>query len=315
VAWLINCVLVGWLIGRKQMRPVLMVEVGSNLFHIALDVTLVLGFGLGIAGVAVATLCSELAKLLALLVIVGRQGPAKQALALLRRSTTWQPSELSVLFRMNRDLFLRTLLLMSVTVLMTRFGAQQGPVTLAANAIILQLFMLSALVLDGFESAAQVLCAEALGALDRTRFSQMVRQIMLWGGGMALVIAGVYAVWGNPLAASFSTDASVQAATLRFGGWSMALPVLGIASFILDGVFIGSSWTRGMLISMAGGLLVFTGLLFATPGLGNHGLWLAYGLFFVARAVGQALLMPGLMRKSFDVLPVTGGTLPVPDRS
>lgn len=299
VAWLVNAVLVGWLIGRRRVRAVLAVEVGANLFHIALDVGLVLGLKLGIAGVAFATLASEGAKFAALALIVAREPPARRALTLVRSRDTWRRAELAALVALNRDLFGRTLLLMAATVLLTRAGAQQGAVVLAANAILYQLFMLAALILDGFESAAQVLCGEAIGARDREAFQRQVRAIMAWAFSAAAMISGAYLAAGGPLAASFSTDPEVVNTVLAYLPWAVALPALGVASFVYDGVFIGASWTRGMLVSMAAALALFVGLLLAARPLGNHGVWLAFGLFFVARATGQALLLPSLARRSF----------------
>ncbi|WP_242922896.1 MATE family efflux transporter [Caulobacter sp. CCUG 60055] len=299
LAWLANCVLTGWLIGRRSVRAVLAVEVGANLVHIALDLALVLGLGLGVAGVAAATLLSEALKLLALAAMAAREGPARRALALVREPATWRAPALAALFRLNRDLFGRTLLLMSATVLLTRAGAEQGATILAANAILYQLFMLSALLLDGFESAAQVLCGEALGAGDRARFGRTVRAVLVWSGLAAAVIAAGYLLGGPRLAASFSTDPAVTAAARAYVGWAVLLPLLGVASFVYDGVFIGSSWTRAMLLSMAAALAAFVVALFAARPLGNHGVWLAFSLFFLARTAGQAWLTPRLTRRTF----------------
>lgn len=299
--WLLNAVLTGWLIGRRRLRAVLGVEVAANVAHIVLDVALVLGLGLGVAGVAAATLASEAGKLVALAVIAGREEPAQRALAVARQPRTWALAELGGLLRLNRDLFARTVLLMGVVMLLTRSGAEQGAVVLAANAIIYQLFMLSALMLDGFESAAQVLCGEALGARDRRRFTRLVRALMAWGGAAALAITLVYAAAGAQLAASFSTAPEVIAAVRDYRGWLVLLPVAGVASFVLDGVFIGSSWTRAMLQTMAAALVGYVALLWLGRPLGNHGLWLAYALFFLLRAAGQLALLPGLVRRSFVV--------------
>ena len=299
VPWLLNSVLTGWLIGRRRVRAVLAVEVGSNLLHILLDVTLVLGLGLGVAGVAAATLTSETAKLLALVAVVARESPARRAVVLVREHATWRLGELAALFRLNRDLFGRTLLLMVTTVLLTRAGARQGATILAANAILYQMFMLSALLLDGFESAAQVLCGEALGARDRPRFDSAVRAILAWATAFAALITIAYGLGGARLAAGFSTAPSVIGTTHAYVAWAVALPLLGVVSFVFDGVFIGSGWTRGMLMSMAAALAVFLIVLTIAKPLGNNGLWLAFSLFFVARAAGQAWLLPGLTRRSF----------------
>lgn len=298
--WLFSAVLTGWLIGRRQVRAVLGVEVAANVGHILLDVALVLGLGFGVAGVAVATLASETAKLAVLAAIAWREGPAKQALAVAGRPRTWQADELRGLLRLNRDLFVRTVLSMGAIMLLTRTGAQQGAVTLAANAIIFELFMLAGLMLDGFGNAAQVLCGEALGARDRRRFTRLVRALLAWGGAAALAITLVYAAAGSQLAASFSTAPEVIAGVRTYLVWLVLLPVAGVASFVLDGVFIGSSWTRAMLQTMAAALVGYVALLWLGRPLGNHGLWLAYALFFLLRAAGQLALLPGLVRRSFS---------------
>ena len=300
--WLVNAVLTGWLIGQRRVRSVLAVEVGSNLFHIALDVSLVLGLHLGVAGVAAATLSSETAKFLALAMVASRRPSAAAAFGLVRRRTTWAWDEAGKLLRLNRDLFGRTLLLMAATVVMTRAGASQGAVVLSANAILYQLFSLSALLIDGFESSAQVLCGEALGGGRRHEFGQLVRADLAWAWGFALAIALAYALLGRPFAASFSTSPAVVGAVQRYIGWAVLMPVVGVTSFVFDGVFIGSSWTRAMLVSMAVALAGFLLMLWLARGAGNDGLWLAFSLFFVLRAVAQAILAPGLMRRSFGSL-------------
>jgi MATE family multidrug resistance protein len=301
--WLVNVALMGWLIGRRQVRAVLWTEILSNLVHIALDVLFVLGFGWGVAGVAAATLLSEGGKTLALLVVVGQQGPARAALAAAARRSTWSAVEMGALFRLNRDLFLRTLLLTAAILLLTRQGAQQGPSVLAANGILYQMFILSALILDGFESAAQVLCGEAVGARDRARFDALVRALLLWGLGGGALFSAIYAIGGPSFAASFSTDAAVVATTLTYVSWAVLLPVLGVTSYVFDGIYIGATWTRAMLVTMGAACAAYTALLYAAAGMGNHGLWLAFSLFLVARAAAQAVLLPRLRRGTFERTP------------
>ena len=131
-----------------------------------------------------------------------------------RGAQTWDRAALGALLRLNRDLFIRTLLLTAAILMLTRAGAFGGPLVLAANGILYQLFILSALILDGFESAAQVLCGEAVGARDRALFERLVRALLLWGLGFGALISLVYALAGAPFAASFSTDPAVVATTL-----------------------------------------------------------------------------------------------------
>ncbi len=304
--WLVNAALTGWLIGRRRVRAVLYIEVAANLIHILLDLLFVLGFGWGVAGVAIATLLSEGGKTLALAAVASRQQPAARALALVGGSATWSRQAMSELFRLNRDLFLRTLLLTGATLMLVRDGAHEGAVILAANGILYQLFILSALILDGFESSAQVLCGEAVGARDRLGFERLVGALLRWGLGAGLVVSAVYAIAGAAFAASFSTDPDVIAATLVHLPWAVILPVVGVTSFVYDGIFIGATWTRAMLVTMAAAFAVYGALLLATGALGNHGLWLAFTIFFVVRAAGQALMLPRLRVATFTT-PVGSG--------
>jgi MATE family multidrug resistance protein len=299
VLWLLNAAVVGWLIGRRRVKAVLVIEVAANAFHIALAALFVFGFGWGVAGVAAATLMSEGGKLLAALLVAAREEPFALAIRLARDRATWHRSEIAALFRLNRDLFLRTLLLTLAVLLMTRDGAHEGAAVLAANGILYQLFILSALILDGFENAAQVLCAEAVGAHDRPLFTRLVRALLAWGlaGGVAITL--LYLLVGNAFAASFSTDPDVVAAALDYLPWALFLPVVGVTSYIFDGIYIGATWTRALLGTMAAAFALYALLLLATGDLGNHGLWLAFSLFLIARAAGQALMLPRLERRTF----------------
>ncbi len=298
--WLGNCVLVGWLIGQRLVRHVLVVEVAANIVHIALDLFLVLVMHWGVSGVATATLTSEGFKFLVLAAIVLNRPAARAAFAAMRQRVTWRRADLAALFALNRDLFLRTLLLTAVLLLFARTGAQGGPVTLAANGILFQLFMLATLILDGFESAAQVLCGEALGAGERSRFNAAVRSALLWGGVTALVLSLGYVFGGEALAARFSTDPAVIARAAQFVPWVMVLPLAGYASYVLDGVFVGAGWTRAMLGTMAVSMAVYGALIWLLHPLGNAGLWTAFVLFFVARAASQFAVLPRKVRTSFS---------------
>ena len=297
--WLLNAALVGWLIGRRRVRAVLGIEVAANILHIGLDLLFVLSFGWGVAGVAFATLASEAVKLAAAAIVAAREPPAASVWASLRQRTTWARAEVGALARLNRDLFLRTMILTGAILLLVRDGAHEGTLVLAANGILYQLFILSALILDGFESAAQVLCGEAVGGRDRTLFRKLVRALLLWGLAGGAVISLFYALAGAPFAASFSTDPAVVRTTLLYFPWAILLPLLGVSSYIFDGIYIGATWTRALLLTMAAAVAVYCALLLVTGPLGNHGLWLAFSLFLLVRAVGQALLLPRLERRSF----------------
>lgn len=299
IPWLLNASLTGWLIGRKRMRTVLFVEIAVNFLHIGLDLVTVLGLGWGVRGVATASLASEAARMLVLGGFVFAQLPLRELTQTVVARATWDLRAITAVMKLNRDLFLRTLLLMVASVMMTRAGASQGTLILATNAILGELFMFSTWVLDGFESAAQVLCAEALGAGDKSLFRRLIIRIMIWACGLAVIISAAYWIEARPLAAAFSTADEVVASVESYIGWAAVMPIVGVISFVFDGIFIGAGWTRGMLQSMAVSLVGFLILLMLTQHLGNDGLWLSYSIFFLLRALVQLLLMPGLLNRNF----------------
>jgi MATE family multidrug resistance protein len=289
-AALANMALTGWLIGQRHVRAVLGAEVAANVLHIALDLLLVLGFGMGVSGVALASVLSELARLLALALIARRVwhtlGPARMPI--------WAPAirdarAFRALAAMNGDLMMRTLLLIVTMLAFTRQSAQGGVAVLAANGILMQWFLAAAMLLDGLETAAQVLCAQAQGAGDGAGLRRALRHTLGWGLALGLALGALQGLAGARLIAAFTLDPAVRAAAGAALPWAMALPLIGASSFVLDGVFVGAGWTRGLLVTMAAAALVFQGALMLAAPLGNHGLWLAYALFLAARAGAQGL--------------------------
>ncbi len=303
-AWLLGAVLSGWLIGHRRLLAILLVEVGANLVHVALDLYFVLTLGWGVSGVAYATLVSEWAKLLALAWIVASHGALPQLARLTWQAQTWRAHALLTLLRINRDLFLRSLLLTASILMLTRGGALAGANTLAANGIIFQLFVVATLILDGFESPAQVLCGNAVGSVNAQHFRRLIRALLGWGLATGLAVALGFHVFGPSLAATFSTNPEVIASTRSYAVWLVVLPVLGAASFVLDGIFIGATWTRAMLATVGLGFAAYGLALYAFTPLGNHGLWLAYAILLAVRAAGQLAVLPRLIRNTFRIRPL-----------
>lgn len=301
-AVLLNMALVGWLLGLQRARTVLAIEVGYNLTNAALSIVLALGLGWGIAGVAAASLIAEFAKLTAAVLCVRPHAPLRRLAGILRQGETWRGPAIAALFAVNRDLLLRTALLMVCIYVLTRTGARLGPVPLAANTVILQFFLLASLVLDGFEAAAQTLGGAAVGGRDGRRFSALVRGCFQGAFVASLGIALVYTFGGPAIIRAFAKDAATAAYANQHLVWGVIAQFCGFASFVFDGIYIGAGWTRQMLLTMAAGALAFfTGVLALVPWLGNDGLWLAFCLLMTVRWLGQWAFYPRLYRQTFAV--------------
>ncbi len=296
---MLNLALMGFLIGRRQMGAVLAIEVSYNLVNVALGLLLALKLGWGIGGIGWSSFIAEYAKftVLAVFVLRGTAGRSLVSSLLDRAIMRWDA--IRPLLSVNRDLFLRTVVLTISLASLTRFSAMRGPEVLAANGIIYQLFMFTALLLDGFENSAQVLNGERLGAQDREGFAAYVRAILWRGLAAAAIVALVFLFFARPILASFAATEGVAQAAQSQAYWLAIIPFAGVASFIFDGVFVGASWTRAMLLSMAGASVVFAAALWLSWPLGNAGLWGSFVLFLLTRAALQAWLMPGRMQASF----------------
>ncbi|MCA1955731.1 MAG: MATE family efflux transporter [Zymomonas sp.] len=296
---LANMALSAWLIGMRSMRLVLAIEVASNFFHISMDCFFVLLLKQGVNGVAHASIISEIFSTLLLLAAVTRYASPQLLCRLSFHRLTWQKETIYSLFSLNRDLFIRTLLLMTAIIFFTRMSVQQGAILLAANAIINQLFSLATLILDGYESSAQILCGEAAGAKDHTRFSQLMRATLLQAFLVATLLALIYGFSGSLLVKSFTTDSIVAQAAGNLSIWLIILPLVGVSSYVMDGVFVGAGWSKAMMGSMAIALSLFMISLFFFKEWGNNGLWLSFSLFLFYRSIAQIIRLPFMGRRQF----------------
>ena len=296
---MLNLALMGFLVGRRQMIAVLWIEIGYNLLNIGLGLLLALQLEWGIAGIGWSSFIAEYAKLavLAAAVLSGSAGRSLIGSLLDRSVLRW--NAVKPFLSLNRDLFLRTLVLTIALAALTRLSAERGEEVLAANGIIYQLFIFTALLLDGFENSAQVLNGERLGAKDRAGFSAYVRAILWRGLAAAAIVAVLFMLFANPILASFAATDGVLREAKAQAYWLAIFPFAGVASFVFDGVFVGASWTRAMLLSMAGAAIVFSAALWLSWPLGNAALWGSFVLFLVVRAVLQAAILPRQLRASF----------------
>lgn len=293
---LANYVVLGWLVGLGRTGRALALQVGMNLLNMALSAVLVLGMGWGVAGAAAGTLVAE---------AVGTAAGLALCIAMLGgslkvpRAVLLDRTRLVEAFQLNRDIMIRTALLMFAFSFFAAQGARAGDVTLAANAVLQNMVLVAAYFLDGFATAAEQICGAAVGARRRSAFNTGVRLCLMWGFGFALAACGLYLAAGPAIVDLMTTSPEVRAAARAFLIYAALLPVAGVAAFAFDGVFIGALWSRDMRNLMFGAVAIYIVTWWALRGLGNHGLWLALLAFLLARGALQALRLPALERRTF----------------
>ncbi len=296
---MLNLALIGFLVGRRQMTAVLLFEIAYNFLNIGLGLWFVLELDMGIAGIGWSSFIAEYAKLAAVMLFVFRGEVAADMIKVLSKLTFLNWRSMRPFLSVNRDLFLRTVVLMIALAALTRLSAERGTVILAANGILYQMFVLTALLLDGFENAAQVINGERFGAKDQDGFRKYIRAIMLRGFGTAALVAAAFWAFSGPVLDSFAATQAVADAARGNAIWLVIIPFAGVAGFVFDGVFVGASWTRALLGTMLGAAAVYALALWLTWPMGNSGLWFSFTLFLIARAALQAAILPRLVRNSF----------------
>lgn len=282
----------GWLIAQERTRAVLVLQLWMNGLNIGLDLWFVLGLGWGVQGVALATFLAEWSGL-ALGLWLCRTAFAGQMWR--NWPVVFDKARLKAMAAVNGDIMIRSFLLQAVFVSFLFFGASFGDVTLAANQILVQFLEIIATMLDGFAFAASSLVGQAMGARERGALRRSVLLSSQWG--LICVIGLTIAIWlfGATIVDLMTTSNEVRFEARIYLGYVIAAPLLGVAAFMLDGVFIGATRSKDMRNMMVLSFAVYAiSIAVLMPIYGNHGLWMALLLSFVARGVTLAWRYPAL---------------------
>ncbi|WGR98707.1 MATE family efflux transporter [Bradyrhizobium sp. ISRA443] len=296
---LANYVILGWLVGQARPNLALMLQIVINLINMAATVLLVLVYGAGIAGAAIAAVLAEATGFALGVVVAWHLAGGGFAVP---RATLFDRAKLMRMLAVNRDIMIRTAALIIVFLFFTAKGAREGDVTLAANSVLNNFLLVSAFFLDGLANAAQQLCGRAFGARDARGFADSTRLVLLWGIGFALVVCALFALFGPVLIDLMTTSDGVRRSARDFLLFVILAPLPGVFAFGFDGIYVGATWAREMRNLMLLSLAIFLASWWAFSAFGNAGLWTALLGFYVARGGLQGLRYAALFRKSFKAV-------------
>lgn len=294
--------LTGWFIGMQDTRTPMVVAILQNLVNILASLSLVFVLGWGIAGVAAGTLLAQWIGFLVALLGAWKRLPKVNCLRIGQGLGTDSWSRLvrvlSVkaawinFFLVNKDIFLRTLCLIVVNFYFTSAGGKQGAMMLAVNTLLMTLFTIFSYVMDGFAYAGEALSGKYYGAGDKQGLHVTVRNLFQFGFLMAVVFTGLYMIGGTGFLHLLTDDDAVVEAARPYLPWACFIPVVGVTAFILDGVFIGLTDTKGMLFSTVMAMVLFFIVYFVfRDWLANYALWLAFLSFLLMRGAASMLWM------------------------
>lgn len=276
----------GWFLGMQNARIPMCIAITQNVVNIAVSTLLVFGCHLKIEGVALGTLISQYTALLLAVIFCLTKFDVKQHFEL---KAILDINTLKRFFQVNRDIFLRTLCLIAVTTYFTSAGSTQGELTLAANTLLMQFFIIFSYFMDGFAYAGEALGGRYFGAHDRLNFQRVTRCLFAWGGALSVLFFFIYFLSGTSLLHLLTDDSQVINRAQQYLPIVYFIPLISFAAFLFDGLYIGTTATRYMLISMFCASAAFFVLINVCT-LSNTLLWLAFLVYLGGRGLMQAFL-------------------------
>jgi MATE family multidrug resistance protein len=285
-AVLANYAICGWFLGTQDSRTPMWMAILTNIVNIFASLVFVYLFKMKIEGVAMGTLISQWVGVLFGIIILFH----RNAFANFNSCQIFEVPALKKFFSLNFDIFLRTLCLVTVTIWFTHAGAKQNTAILGANAILMQLFLFFSFFIDGFAFAGEALAGKYFGQGSKIKLYACIRSLLIWGVTIALLFTLIYSCLGHSIIQLLSSDKLIINTSYTYLPWAIVIPLAGFLAFCWDGIFIGLSFTRGMLIAIIIATISFFTIYYASYQLfGNHGLWAAFIAYLLARGVTQTI--------------------------
>jgi MATE family multidrug resistance protein len=295
---LANFCFMGWFIGQGRATVAFLVQVFLNVVNMSLSALFVLSWGMTSDGVGLAALIAEISA--ALLGGALAFNAVQKLKVTITRALVFNRARMTRTLSANGDIMVRTLCLTFAFAWFTSRGARAGDVTVAANAILMNFFEVAAYLMDGFAYASEALVGQAVGARNRPRFHAAIRLTSIWAGVVGLLCSLVIWVSGPWFIDLMTVNPEIRGMARHYLFWAALTPLLGAACFQFDGIFVGAMATKDMRNMMIVSLAIYLAAwVILEPAYGNHGLWAALAIFFVARGVTFASRMPALTRIAF----------------
>jgi MATE family multidrug resistance protein len=293
---LMSYVILGWLIGSSHVKLTVYLQIGMNVINILLDILFVTSLDMGVMGVAAASLIAEVGvTLVGILILLKLKLVDISSVHLVKG--IFERTVFIKMIKVNRDLLIRSICLLTVYTIFTSKGAQIGEVELAANAILFQLHFIMAYALGGFGNASSILIGRAIGSKDVSLFTETIKLSAKWGILSGFFLSFLLLISSSFIYPLFTSIEPVIQIIFQYQGWLLLFPIVGFWGIILNGVFSGATEAVQIRNSMMVSMIVFIVLVYLLiPIFGNHGLWISFTIFTLSRSVVLGLYLPKLSK-------------------
>lgn len=282
----LNYTFLGWIMGRKEIKKCLILQLMTNIVNIFLDLYFVEILGMDVAGVAVATLISQIMTTLLSIFIILRTFSLKKILHNINLKEIFDRSEIKKVGAVNSDLVLRTVCLLVATNLFLEKAAHNGKIILAANSILFQVQYLMSYIFDGFANASSVFSGIAAGEKNFRKLKWVMRKSIQFCVIISIFLSTAFVFGGKKLLLFYTKNAEVINTANQYKIWIVIFPLVVSFGLVIYGNFTGTTETAYIRNSMIQALIVFLIFYFAGTAINqNHGLWLSFIVFSLARSV------------------------------
>lgn len=289
----------GWFIGMQNSRYPMFIAIAQNVINIVVSLLLVTKFGMKIDGIAYGTLTAQYAGLFIAAYLAARYFKKDKSHSSFKE--IFSRSTMKLFFKVNSDIFLRTLCIVAVTVFFTSTGASYGDTMLAVNTLLMQMFTIFSYIMDGFAYAGEALAGKNIGSRNFRQLHITIKHLLHWGIGVATLFTIIYGTGGKGFLSLLTNDNTVIGASGEYYYWVLAIPFAGFLAFVLDGICIGATATKIMLKSIFIATLCFFALYYSTNSiLENHSLWLAFITYLLTRGLIQSYLTRRLILSDYQ---------------
>lgn len=278
----------GWFIGMQNSKTPMIIAIVINVLNIVFSLLFVIVFDMDIEGVAWGTLLAQWSGMIMAVILWWRFYRKLSKYIYIKKSL--RLAEMRRFFKVNADIFSRSLCLVAVFSFLPIAGAKMGDEILAVNTLLLQYFTIFSYIMDGFAYAGESLTGKYIGAKNKFLLRTTIKDIFRWGIILSILFTAIYAFQGKTLLRLFTDKTDIIEAAKPFYYWVLLVPLTGFSAFLWDGIFIGATASKAMRNCM----FIATGIFFAlyyglSPFMHNDALWLALIVFLILRGALQHL--------------------------
>ena len=289
--------LTGWFVGMQDSKTPMYIAIAVNIINITLSLLFVFVLKMELRGVALGSAIAQYSGLILTLIIWNwkyRKLRKYISLVFIRNLSDFVP-----FFKVNSDIFLRTLALVAVTTFFTSASAKMGDTLLAVNSLMMQLFILFSYMMDGFAYAAEALTGRYVGERNYKSLKLLIRRLFIWGFGMMVFFTVMYGLFADNILHLLTDKDNIVSAARDYHIWVLLIPLAGFSAFLWDGIFVGMTESGQMRNSMFVATASFFIIYFAfRSSLGNSALWLAFIIYLSMRGIMQTILFRGIKKRT-----------------